>query len=468
MSSIAEKTYAEQSSIKSVSRFCKDFKISAALKSASAYKQKGVAANTITQYLIALIYTGKSMFQDMRSPKPFAQGFFKDTVYRFLNQKRVNWLAFLLIVAGRVIANIDRLTSEKRRCAFVIDDTVFQILYAKKTELVSRVYDHAAKVGSKYKWGYRMLTLGWTDGASFIPLAFRHLASSDKSKQRCGVDPKLDKRSRAYRIRKEAVSKATDVMILQLKAALRAGISAGYVLFDTWFANPAPIIKVHNMGLNVVARVRDTQRVKYLIDGEKKSASAIYKSNRKRRGKSRYQLSVRVDLYTKGAAGEVTVPAKLVYVRHRRRRKEWVALICTDMEMSEDDIIALYGKRWDIEVFFKICKSYLKLAGEFNQLSYDAITAHTTIVMLRYMILSYEKRVQDDPRTLGELFYLGCDEASDVKFEWALMLIMTLMEDVLNEADIGLSTEQMEYIMDAFIQKLPYEIRLCLKPSLAA
>ncbi|MBT8957867.1 transposase, partial [Lactobacillus delbrueckii subsp. bulgaricus] len=62
------------------------------------------------------------------------------------------------------------------------------------------------------------------------------------------------------------------------------------------------------------------------------------------------------------------------------------------------------GKRWDIEVFFKTCKSFLKLGTEYHGLSYDALTAHTAFVFLRYMFMSVEKRDDEDDRTIGELF----------------------------------------------------------------
>ncbi|MFB6060216.1 transposase, partial [Lactobacillus delbrueckii subsp. lactis] len=64
----------------------------------------------------------------------------------------------------------------------------------------------------------------------------------------------------------------------------------------------------------------------------------------------------------------------------------------------------IYGKRWDIEVFFKTCKSFLKLGTEYHGLSYDALTAHTAFVFLRYMFMSVEKRDDEDDRTIGELF----------------------------------------------------------------
>ncbi|EGD26474.1 transposase [Lactobacillus delbrueckii] len=74
------------------------------------------------------------------------------------------------------------------------------------------------------------------------------------------------------------------------------------------------------------------------------------------------------------------------------------------MTIDENEIIRIYGKRWDIEVFFKTCKSFLKLGTEYHGLSYDALTAHTAFVFLRYMFMSVEKRDDEDDRTMGELF----------------------------------------------------------------
>ncbi|WP_363331640.1 transposase [Enterococcus cecorum] len=77
---------------------------------------------------------------------------------------------------------------------------------------------------------------------------------------------------------------------------------------------------------------------------------------------------------------DAIIPAKVVYVRNRNKRKEYLCLISTNVNLDENEIIRIYGKRWDIEVFFKVCKSYLKLSRECNSLSYDAMPAHTAVV----------------------------------------------------------------------------------------
>ena len=85
-----------------------------------------------------------------------------------------------------------------------------------------------------------------------------------------------------------------------------------------------------------------------------------------------------------------TIPAKVVYVRNCNKRKEYLCLISTDVNLDENEIIRIYGKHWDIEVFFKVCKSYLNLSRECNSLSYDAMTTHNAVVFTRYMMLSLE------------------------------------------------------------------------------
>ena len=89
-----------------------------------------------------------------------------------------------------------------------------------------------------------------------------------------------------------------------------------------------------------------------------------------------------------------------------RAKNLYNAIICTDMSLSENDIIRIYGHRWDIEVFFKTCKSSLLLRKEYHGLSYDGLTAHVAMVFTRYMLLAVSKRDNEDDRTLGELFYI--------------------------------------------------------------
>lgn len=160
-----------------------------------------------------------------------------------------------------------------------------------------------------------------------------------------------------------------------LDTALRAGMNADHVLFDFWFSNPAQITAIHSKDMDVIAMIKKSSRIKYSYRGEQLNIKEIYSRNKKRRGRSKYLLSVDVMV-----GKENPIPAKIVYVRNKANRKDWLAFICTDTTLSEEEIIRIYGKRWQIEVFFKTCKSMLNLIGECHSLSYDALTAHVAIV----------------------------------------------------------------------------------------
>ena len=78
------------------------------------------------------------------------------------------------------------------------------------------------------------------------------------------------------------------------------------------------------------------------------------------------------------------------------RKKDWLALLSTDIHLPDEDLVRIYGKRWVIEVFFKMGKQHLKLAKEIQRRNDDALIAHTTIVFMRYMFLAYQCRLEID------------------------------------------------------------------------
>ena len=77
---------------------------------------------------------------------------------------------------------------------------------------------------------------------------------------------------------------------------------------------------------------------------------------------------------------------KIVFVRDRRG-KGWLAILSTDIALSDEEIVRIYGKRWDIEVFFKMEKQYLDLVKGVQIRDFDGLIAYTTIAMMRYTFL---------------------------------------------------------------------------------
>ena len=247
-----------------------------------------------------------------------------------------------------------------------------------------------------------------------------------------------------------------------LNTALSAGLKADYVLFDSWFSNPAQVTAIHAKGMDVIAMIKKSSRIKYSYGGEQLNIKEIYSRNKKRRGRSKYLLSVDVMV---GKANPIL--AKIVCVRNKANRKDWLAFICTATTLSEEEIIRIYGKRWQIEVFFKTCKSMLNLVGECHSLSYDALTAHVAIVFTRYMLLAMEQRQNEDQRTLGELFFFLVDEMADITFNRSLCILMEALMASL-QGIFKLSDEQLNAFTADFEARLPEYLRKALHLEAAA
>lgn len=434
----------------SVMNFFKKYKVSSILKDSNAYKAKGVPVIKVFQFLFSLIFTNRSMYMNMLTGK-HNESFAKDTVYRFLNSTSINWMSFTSLLSAKIAtSSINKLTDEERVNVLIIDDTMFERSSSKKVELLCKVYDHAK---NKYKSGFRLLTLGWSDGNTFLPVN-SCLLSSANSKTRINEAKTLDKRSNGFKRRQQAQTKATVVMLDLIDAAIKAKIQASYVLFDTWFCSPSSLIAIKNKGLDVIAMAKKTSKMHYLYNGAMQPLTEIYKQNKKRRGRSKYLLSVEITVVKDG----VSIPARIVYVRNKNNKKDYLAIITTDMNISEEEVIRIYGKRWDIEVFFKVCKSYLKLSKECNSLSYDAMNAHVAIVFTRYMMLAVENRQATDNRTLGEIFYLISDELSDITWIESFHMIMQIFMGTISDK-LSLTSEQLDKLMDSFLLALPKQFR---------
>lgn len=220
-------------------------------------------------------------------------------------------------------------------------------------------------------------------------------------------------------------------------------------------------------GMDCIAMVKKSSKVHYRYNGEMKNIKQIFNSGRKRRGRSRYLLSITVDVAVKENGTEETLPAKIVCIRNRNNRKDWLAILSTDIKLSEDEIIRIYGKRWDIEVFFKTCKSFLKLRTECHSLSYDALTAHVSIVFARYMLLSLQQRRNTDDRTLGELLLMITDELADITFSHSLQIIVDAMLAAVTEL-FHLTENQLCQLSENFFTRLPLAYQHLLRPGKTA
>ena len=388
------------------------FKIATLMHRCGVRKHHGHSVRSLTKAIFTLPFVGKNFFRGIviNSELPFG----KDAAYELLKRGTYNWRRLLLALGLRLFGVFNRLTSEERDSVLIIDDSPYDRSRSKWGELLARVWDHST---GRFLKGFRMLTICWSDGTSCLPMDFALLSSADAKKRLCESQKALDKRCCAYQRRKEATEKATAHLETMVRHILSTGVTAKYLLMDSWFTMPATVISLAQH-IKIIGMVKRSPKIHYLFNGQSLDLMAIYRRLAKRRGHAKFLASTQVMLND-------SVAAKLVFVRDRRK-KQWLTLLSTNTGLADEDIVRIYGKRWDIEVFFKMAKQHLKLAKEIQCRDFDALIAHTTIVFMRYMFLAYHCRMETDHCTFGDLFYACCDEVADISFIEALCRILTL------------------------------------------
>ena len=437
--------------------FQQKFELVKTLYKCGCAKEKGISVATIILFLLQLVFTGKNLYRALESGESELK---KDTVYRFLNSFHINWCKVLVTVSAKAHSIIASLTSNDRATCFVLDDTLYDRNRSKNVELIAKVYDH---IYHKFMRGFRNLTLGWTDGNTFLPIAVNLLSSTDDKNVIFGARTDIDKRANAYKIRKQARENTLDRAVGQLKSAIKAGITAKYCLFDSWFSFPSFIKRVTDLKIHVIAMMKNHTSKCYVYNGERVRLSTLFcrlrKSKREAEDGNVYFAEVIVDMIVAENDGVIeTMPVKIVFVQSVGNKRNWVAIVSTDTSISDEEVVRIYGKRWSIEVFFKHCKSNLAMAKEFQGRSYDMLTAHTTIVYLRYIMLAMECRTGDDLRTCGELFWLMVDEIMDIKLDESVrLLVESMLKSV--EKTFNPSDDAMRDYCSVFLGSLPPHLR---------
>ena len=118
MTIIPQETENNQERESRISLFFKKYEIGKLLKKCNASKATGIAVIEIFWYLICLMFSNRSMYMQIETNR-FAENFSKNTVYRFLNNGKINWEKFTVTLSERIVNQFIRpLTSKERDDVF--------------------------------------------------------------------------------------------------------------------------------------------------------------------------------------------------------------------------------------------------------------------------------------------------------------------------------------------------------------
>ncbi len=425
----------------SFKRFSKLVHLSEILRASNVKKSKGIKVTTLLEWLLNAILNRYSIFRADES-----QLFTKRTVRNCLNNPRTNWQKLVQLLAINLITYVEHFTDPRRRQALIVDDSLFKREFSKNTELLARVFDHDKQT---YFKGFRALTLGWSDGNTFLPVNFALMSSSKKSNQ-LGIFKHFDKRSLAYQRRAQAQRKMNDVALELIDSSLKNGIKAKYVLFDSWYSSPRMFSQLLKRGLFGIGMLKKTKKVYFRYRNRQMDVKTLYENLCRTRWstKEKYLYSSMVTFEVNGQE----MPVKLVFVTNRGNKNNYLVLATTKTSLRPDQIIQMYGRRWQIESYFKVAKQYLQFDKTQIQ-SYDGLCGHLSVVALGYDILALSQRENIDERTLGDIFYDYGRSLPDIDISDALgWLIQTINGLVKNSC---MNSSILDSIFDEFIKTLP-------------
>jgi hypothetical protein len=213
-----------------------------------------------------------------------------------------------------------------------------------------------------------------------------------------------NRNSPGYKRSKEVDNSKIDTMNSMLRRIVRKGFAPRYVLTDTWFFCELLLKTVIEIGrdnkiaIDLVCMAKiGTAKYEVLKTGQTIPPHLIQKI---------YQRKIQKN--QKYKARFLKIPAKYqgyrinMFFVNIGRGENWRLLITTDLKLKLNQLMEVYKIRWSIEVFFKECKQHLQL-GKCQASDFDAHIADTTLLMMRYIMLSYYKRTHYN-YSIGGLF----------------------------------------------------------------
>lgn len=370
----------------------------------SKAKKKGVDGAHIFRTLFTLRFLDfDNVHQLMQSGLSGELAHRKDVLYSFLKSQRIDWRNILWLFAKqalRIIGDNAESGGDGPKCLVVDDSTLEKS--GRAIELIGKVFDH---VGHSFVLGMKLLTIGYNDGKSFIPLDFslhnepgresnRGMRKKDLDRQ---FSKQREERSPGYQREVEVGRSKVETALSCIGRLLKKGLEVDYVLADSWFISENFIRSVlsHGKGVGVVGLMKANRIISM---GEKSHRADRVPDTH--RGDIKHCKKLKCHYIKKGMVYR-GIAMNGYWVRMQGQER-WSLLISTDQSLSFLEAMRVYQVRWSIEVFFRDCKQNLGLGGCRSK-DLDSHIATISLVLMNYTALSLKKRFEDY-ETLGGLF----------------------------------------------------------------
>ena len=345
------------------------FNIKGTLERARITKSKGIQNVLILLYLCLLHFKGRRSITE--GLQFLEKQVHKSTVHNFLNDTTYDWRKLLThttkVYHKRFPADSGKPT------VFIIDDTSKEKT-GRFVEFIGKFRDHC---NGCFYMGYQVIFGGISNGQTCIPIDFTiKISNPKKSKKKNKKNRKMWKQGKygkgkyprnSHTSKRIAEAKETKfgLCVTMLKRALKNGFKFDFVVWDSWYncSHSFKFVfeKLVRRGIHLVAMIKlDT--TKYQYEGERLNAKELFSKVlkwEKITDNGIKMKSIVVDIEDKSfKKGKVlTGKVKLCFYKFPGH-KDYKAIICTNKDLSSEEILELYAYRWQIEVMIKDLKQH--------------------------------------------------------------------------------------------------------------
>jgi hypothetical protein len=395
------------------------------LKQSNFTKREGVGAHVVVLHFVYMLMMNKKIATFMNQSKDSLK---KDVYYRLLKNSSYNWRKLLSLSSLKIIKLLHKVQKGSSVKVLILDDTVEGKTGKHIEGSRSSLWSNKEKRTIK---GINVVSLNYSDGLSNIMLDFAISMGKFAKVEIAEFTQTIDTRTTAYKRRVEIMKGKSQIAIDMVNRAIKSGIQADYLLVDSWYSKPIFLKEMNDLGLKVITRIANNNKIWNFMDKEK-TLDAIYSKYRKLKTSQNgtYGKKIKFKYFSVIVEHKNAGKLKIVFLK---TKDKLIPIVSTDLEITDDEIIEIYKRRWDIEQGYKELRQHFGFGQEENRI-YEALIARITLSFFTYNIVSYINRMSNEPKTIGGLFKdLECELAT---LAIAMQTFIAILDEVAKIDDV--------------------------------
>jgi hypothetical protein len=358
-------------------------------------KKEGAAVHMVVLHFVYMLVMNKKISTFMHQSR---DSYKKDVYYRLLSNSSYNWRSLLTLCVSKILSKLHKVQDAKAVKVFILDDTVEDKVGKNVEGSCDSLWSNKEKRTIR---GINVISLNYSDGFSNFMLDFTIAMNKYARVAIEDFTNKVDLRSNAYKRRLETMKGKSQIAIDMVKRAVKSGVYADYLLVDSWYSKPIFIKEMNELGIKVISRIANNNKIWNFI-GKEKSLESIYNKFKELKSakQGKYGKKIKFTYFSVLVEHKNAGKLKIVFIK---TQKKLIPIVSTDLDINDEEIIEIYKRRWDIEQGYKELRQHFGFGKEENRI-YEALIARITLSFFTYNIVSYINRISNEPKTIGGLF----------------------------------------------------------------